>query len=84
VDHPPGPGFGAQSRCLGDAFLDDVVLAGETTPRRVTFKELVRAGCINVADYTQANQAEQMRGTLIRLDMPPTAPPPAIEMEMYS
>jgi hypothetical protein len=84
IDHPPGPGFGAQSRCLGDAFLDDVILPAETTPRRVTFEELVRAGCINVADYSPRNPGEPSRGILIRLEMPPTAPPPAIEIEMYA
>jgi len=84
IDHPPGPGFGAQSRCLGGAFLDDVVLPGETTPRRVTFEELVRAGCINVVDYTPRNPDEPLRGNLVRLDMPIWAPPPAIEVEMYA
>jgi hypothetical protein len=84
IDHPPGPGFGVQSRCLADAFLDDVVLPDETAPRRVPFDELVRAGCINVACYTPRNPEQPVRGMLVRLDMPPTAKPPAIELEFYA
>jgi hypothetical protein len=84
IDHPPGPGFGTQSRCLADAFLDHVVLPTENVPRRVTFDELVRAGCINVDNYVSRNPNEPLRGTLIQFDVPTTAPPPAIEIEMYA
>ena len=83
IDHRPGPGFGAQSRCLRDAFLDDVVLPGETTPRRVTFEELVCTRCINVEGYRSKDITEPLRGALVRLDMPVTAPPPTVEIEMY-
>jgi hypothetical protein len=82
IDHPPGPGYGAQSRCLADAFLDDVVLPGEAVQRRVTFDELVRAGCINVEGYTPRTMEESVRGSLVRLDMPATAAPPAVEIEI--
>jgi hypothetical protein len=84
IDHPPGPGFGVQSRCLADAFLDDVILPGETVPRRVTFHELVEAGCINVEGYVPQEKAAPLRGTLVRLDMPATARPPAVEVETYA
>ena len=82
IDHPPGPGFGAQSRCLADAFLEDVVLPTETIPRRVTFDELVRAGCIDIESYTPRVSDEPLRGRTVRLDMPATAPHPAIEIEI--
>jgi len=84
IDHPPGPGFGVQSRCLADAFLDDVILPGETAPRRVTFHELVAAGCIKVAGYVPREVALPLRGTLVRLDMPATARSPAVEVEIYA
>jgi hypothetical protein len=80
VDHPPGPGFGVQSRCLAEAFLDDVVLPGEGIPRRVTFDELVRAGCINVAGYTPRNHNEPAHGMVVRFEMPVSAVPPAVEI----
>lgn len=82
IDHPPGPGFGAQSRCLADAFLDYVVLPGETASRRVTFDELVRAGCINVDGYTAISRNEAPHGVLVELDMPASAPPPRVEIEV--
>jgi len=83
IDHPPGPGFGAQSRCVDGAFLDQIVLPGESTPRCVTFDELVRAGCINVANYTLRNPSDQPKGKLVQLHMRVTAPLPAIEIEAY-
>ena len=82
IDHPPGPGFGAQSCCIADAFLDDVVLPGETVQRRVTFDELVRSGCINVDGYAPKNNDEARSGSLVRLDMPATAAPPRVEIEV--
>jgi hypothetical protein len=84
LDHPAGPGFGAQSRCLADAFLDYIVLPGETTPRRVTFDELVRAGCINIADYTLNDVDQGLRGRLVQFDLHATAVPPAVEIEIYA
>jgi hypothetical protein len=51
IDHPPGPGFGAQTRCLKDAFIEDVVPLDGGCPRRMTFDELVRTGSISVANY---------------------------------
>jgi hypothetical protein len=44
IDHPPGPGFGAQSKCLADAYLNDVLLSGESAPRRVTLDEMIKVG----------------------------------------
>jgi hypothetical protein len=82
IDHPPGPGFGAQSRCLAEAYLDCIVLPTESTPRRVTFDELVRAGCINVENYVPRNPDDPLHGTLIQLDIPAAAPLPAIEIEI--
>jgi Trypsin-like peptidase domain len=61
LDCPPA-GWGAQIRCLQDAFIDDASLSGEN-PRRVTFDELVHAGCINVANYVASGR-------------PPTSSPP--------
>jgi hypothetical protein len=84
LDHPPGPGFGVQSRCLADAFLDNIVLLDETAPRRVTFDELVRAGVINVDGYAPRNPAAPSRGSLVHIDIAPTAKTPAIEYEMYA
>lgn len=83
IDHPPGPGFGALCRCLADAFLDNAVLRGESSPRRVTFDELVRAGWVHVSHYQPRDRDEPLRGTLIRLDMPASAPRPAIEFEVH-
>jgi hypothetical protein len=41
IDHPPDR-FGVQVQCLRDAFIDDAILLGEDTARRVTFDELVQ------------------------------------------
>jgi hypothetical protein len=85
LDHPPGPGFGAQIRCLTDAFIDGAALIGETGLRRVTFDELVRAGCITVADYVARNLNEPLSGSLARLDqMPAQAPHPQINFVHYA
>jgi hypothetical protein len=73
----PGPGYGAQIRCLNDAFIDDAALPGETGVRRVTFDELVRSGAVDVADYVARNPEEPPSGSLVRLDQvhPPAALP---------
>lgn len=85
IDHPLGPAFGTQSGCLADAFLDDIVLPTESSPRRVTFDELVRAGCINVVGHTLGGSRNPPKGTLVSLvDMLPAAPPPAIEIAFYA
>jgi hypothetical protein len=84
IDHPPGPGFGAQIRCLTNAFLDDVVLPTENAARRVTFDELVRAGCIKVENHVARNYDEFPRGTLMQLNLNATAPHPSIGMEVYA
>ena len=82
VDHSPGPGFGAQSRCLADAFLDGLVLPGETIPRRVTFSEMVRARIVN-ADQSNQSTSSAPGGRLVYPHMPPTAPLPRIFTAFY-
>lgn len=84
LDHPPGPGFGAQSRCLADAFFDDIILPRETKPRRVTLDELIQVGCVNIVKYIARNPDRPCRGILVRLDMPVTAPLPAIDITIYA
>jgi hypothetical protein len=84
LDHPPGPGFGAQSRCLVDAFLDDIVLPGETIARRVTFHDLVRARCLNVVDHEDLVDTKRPSGRLVFPHMPPTTAAPAVEFEMFA
>lgn len=75
--HPPGPGYGAQIRCLRDAFIDDAVLPGEKGARRVSFDELVRAGFIDIKDYVARTSDEPLSGSLVPLDgVLPTAAHP--------
>jgi hypothetical protein len=83
LDHPPGPGFGARSCCLIDAFLDNVVLPSELLARRVTFDELVSAGVLNVVSYQPRIERGPFRGRLVDLTMPAFAPYPRIEIEQY-
>lgn len=68
IDHPPGPAFGAQIRCLRDAFFDDGILSGEENPRRISFDELVLAGHVSVQGYVPRDPAQPFSGTLVRLD----------------
>jgi hypothetical protein len=85
IDYLPGPGFGAQIRCLRDAFIDDVALPGESIARRATFDELARAGCVGVKDYVARDRDEPFSGFLVRLDeMPATAPHPEISFVQYA
>jgi hypothetical protein len=77
-------GYGAQIRCLQDAFIDDGILLGERIPRRVTFSELVSAGAVSVADFITGTPGSEI-GRLVRLDtVPITAIGPKIEMVTYS
>jgi hypothetical protein len=81
---PEGPGFGAQIRCLQDAFIDDAVLLGKQVSRRVMFTELVSAGVVDVVGFTMA-AIDSQPGRLVRLDFVPiTARGPDIETIMYS
>jgi hypothetical protein len=81
----PGPGYGAQIRCLNDAFIDGAALPGEIGFRRVTFGELVRSRAVNVADYVARNQEEPLSGSLVRLDqVPPTAAQLKITFVQYA
>jgi hypothetical protein len=83
LDHPPGPGFGARSCCLVDAFLDNVILPSESLARRVTFDELVSAGVLNVVSYQPRTERGPLQGRLVDLTMPAFAPYPRIEIEQY-
>jgi len=83
IDHPPGPGFGAQIRCLKDAFIDDVVLSDADCPHHITFDELVRTGSINVANYVSRDANAPLFGSVLRLDMPATAKRPEVEVSLY-
>jgi hypothetical protein len=81
---PAGPGVVAQIRCLQDAFLEDVVLLGETAPRRVAFGELVSAGAVTARQFAPAVVAHQP-GRVVRLDTVKTsARGPGLEMDVYS
>jgi len=84
VDHPPGPGFCAQARCLSDAFFDDFVLPNETSPRLVTFDECVRTGVVKVRDYAPPPAGAPRRGTLVRPHMEYVAPRPAVDIEVWA
>jgi hypothetical protein len=83
IDHPPGPGFGAQIRCLKDAFIEDAVPLSGGGPRIMTFDELVRAGSISVANYVPRDTDAPLSGSVLRLDMPVTAPKPKICVSQY-
>jgi hypothetical protein len=81
---PSGPGVVAQIRCLQDAFLDDLILLGETAPRRVTFTDLVRAGAVTARHHV-ANAVPTQSGHLVRLDtVPIAARGPTLEMSVWS
>ena len=81
---PAGPGVVAQIRCLQDAFLEDVVLQGETTPRRVEFRELVSAGAVTAREFTPAAVPYQA-GRVVRLDAVPTSVRgPELGMDVYA
>jgi hypothetical protein len=83
IDHPPGPGFGTQSKTLADAFFDDFVLPNESAPRRVTFDELVLARYLNAEHYPPRCADRPQRGALVKLDLPVTAEHPRVELELY-
>ena len=76
--------FGSQIRCLRDAFLEDVIPLNEETPRRMSFDELVRTGSIDVEHYLSRETSEPFSGSVMRLDLPYTAPRPKIGFEIYA
>lgn len=81
---PDGPGVVAQVRCLQDAFIDNVVLLGETQERRVTFADLVCAGAVSVEHYVP-NAVPAQPGRVVRLDsVPVSIAGPALEMSVWS
>jgi hypothetical protein len=84
IDHPVGPGFGAQIRCLKDAFIEDVVPMEGGPPRRMSFDEFVRTGSISVANYLPRDADAPLSGSVLRLDMPTTAKRPEVEVSMYA
>ena len=82
IDHPPGPAYGAQIRCLGSAYIEDAALLGEDGTRRLTFDELVRAGCVDVANYVGRDN-EALSGRIVRPDLPVNAPHPEVRVAQY-
>lgn len=76
--------FGTQIRCLRDAFLDDVIPLGQETTRRMSFNELVRTGSIAMEAYAPRDESQPLRGSIIRMDMPATAPAPQVGFEIYA
>lgn len=84
IDHPVGPGFGAQIRCLKDAFVEDVVPLEGGPPRRMSFDELVRTGSISVANYLPREADAPLSGSVLRLEMPATAKRPEVEVSLYA
>ena len=76
--------FGTQIRCLRDAFLDDVIPLGQETTRRMSFDELVRTGSIAMEAYAPRDESQPLRGSIIRMDMPATAPAPQVGFEIYA
>lgn len=76
VGNPPGPAYATQSRCVGEAFFDDVCLPGESQPRRVTFDELVAARALNVAGYKPRPPGSSESGRLVHFSIHATAPAP--------
>jgi hypothetical protein len=66
---PAGPGVVAQMRCLQGAYIDYIILKGETVPQRVTFSELLNAGVVSVRGYSP-DTAIQQPGRTVRLEVP--------------
>jgi hypothetical protein len=80
---PEGPGVVAQIRCLQNAFIDDMILLGETLQRRVTFAELVSAGVVTARDYAP-NAVPPQTGRLVRLDsVPITSLGPILKISVW-
>lgn len=83
-DQSPGPGYGVQIQCLRDAFIDDAMLINDSSPRRITFEELVDANCIRVDDFIGRSACPPAGGFSVRLDqIPVTAPRPRISLVQY-
>lgn len=83
-DQSPGPGYGVHIQCLRDAFIDDAVLIDDSSPRRVTFDELVSANCIRVDNFVGRRASPTPGGLLVRLDqIPVTAPHPRTSLVQY-
>ena len=80
---PDGPGFGAQIRCLQDAFIEDGLLSGDIAPRRVTFAEFVSAGVVTARDFV-AGAIPPQPGRVVRFDLPITARGPRLQLAMSS
>lgn len=76
--------FGTQIRCLRDAFLEDVIPLDSEVPRRMSFDELVGTGSIDVAGYISREMSEPLTGSVMRLDLPCTAPSPKISFGIYA
>jgi hypothetical protein len=79
---PDGPGYLTQICCLRDAYIEGVP-AGETASRRITFAELVAMGTVEVRGHDAVGRHPHDGGRLISLDLPVTAPAPALSIRMY-
>ncbi len=81
---PDGPGFGAQIRCLQNAFIDDAIMPNEDIPRQVTFSELVSAGVVPITDF-QLQTIDNQGGETVRLDLIPIeGQSPELETVIFS
>ena len=82
---PVGPAWGAQIRCLQDAFLERCILAGESEPRRVGFAELVSRGVVTAHDFAPGTVPSDP-GYTVRLDTVPIASPGPrlLSVDVYS
>jgi hypothetical protein len=83
-DNPAGPAFGAQARCLADAYFHEFVLPGEKHPRLVTFDEMVKAQIINIEDYASDDPSRPKRGRIVLPHMRYEAPLPSVDVRMYA
>jgi hypothetical protein len=82
-DNPAGPAFGVQSKCLAEAYLEDLALPGETRPRLVTFDEMVSARIVNIANYQPRDPDRPRQGRVVRPNMRYTAPLPSVEVAVH-
>jgi hypothetical protein len=83
-DNPAGPAFGAQSRCLAEAYFEELALPGEARPRLVTFNEMVTERIINVADYVPNDPDRPRQGRIVRPHMRYAAPLPSVDVRAYA
>jgi hypothetical protein len=61
--------FSVHSGASKEAFIDDAMLRGDHKPRRVSFDDLVRAGCVDVGGYVARKSDAPRSGKFILLDV---------------